>query len=223
MVAENNKTFIGCFLNSCQICRWLGLPPRPTSTPNERYIWYKARKCPISVQYKSIAVVNCHKLEMKVWGHHVPFRFWFYKCNKPLSWSSIAGTLVCTTLLVSQLPVCILSYFCLHFDNWLTFNFDTSKNMIIILEFPNGKNVNREIQKNVTDHTCKWRKPSFTASTAIPRMLLDAKPWLKSTCCRFEIDLRKIPGCEKCILLGPVGTITWPGKYDLCAKLYNTV
>ena len=23
--------------------------------------------------------------------------------------------------------------------NWLTFNFDTSKNMIIILEFPNGK------------------------------------------------------------------------------------
>ena len=27
-------------------------------------------------------------------------------------------------------------------DNWLTFNFDTSKNMIIIPEFPNGKNVN---------------------------------------------------------------------------------
>ena len=27
--------------------------------------------------------------------------------------------------------------------------------MIIILEFPNGKNVNREVQKNVTDHTCK--------------------------------------------------------------------
>ena len=22
---------------------------------------------------------------------------------------------------------CILSYFCLYFDNWLTFNFDTSK------------------------------------------------------------------------------------------------
>ena len=29
------------------------------------------------------------------------------------------------------------------------------KNMIIILEFPNGKTVNREVQKNVTDHTCK--------------------------------------------------------------------
>ena len=29
------------------------------------------------------------------------------------------------------------------------------KDMIIILEFPNGKNVNREVQKNVTDHTCK--------------------------------------------------------------------
>ena len=56
---------------------------------------------------------------------------------------------------VSQLPVCISSYSCLYFDNWLTFNFDTSKNMIIILEFPNGKNVNREVQKNVTDHTCK--------------------------------------------------------------------
>ena len=56
---------------------------------------------------------------------------------------------------VSQLPVCISSYFCLYFDNWLTFNFDTSKNMIIILEFPNGTNVNREVQKNVTDHTCK--------------------------------------------------------------------
>ena len=25
--------------------------------------------------------------------------------------------------------------------------------MIIILEFPNGKTVNREVQKNVTDHT----------------------------------------------------------------------
>ena len=25
--------------------------------------------------------------------------------------------------------------------------------MIIILEFPNGKSVNREVQKNVTDHT----------------------------------------------------------------------
>ena len=56
---------------------------------------------------------------------------------------------------VSQLPVCISSYFCLYFDNWLTFNFDTSKNMIIILEFPNGKNVNREVQKYVTDHTYK--------------------------------------------------------------------
>ena len=55
---------------------------------------------------------------------------------------------------VSQFPVCISSYFCLYFNNWLTFNFDTSKN-IIILEFPNGKNVNREVQKNVTDHTCK--------------------------------------------------------------------
>ena len=50
---------------------------------------------------------------------------------------------------------CISSYFCLYLGNWLTFNFDTSKNMIIILEFSNGKNVNREIQKNVTDHTCK--------------------------------------------------------------------
>ena len=54
---------------------------------------------------------------------------------------------------VSQLPVCISSYFCLYFDNWLTFNFDTSKNMIIILEFPNDKNV-KSVQKNVTDHTC---------------------------------------------------------------------
>ena len=27
------------------------------------------------------------------------------------------------------------------------------QNMIIILELPNGKNVNREIQKNVNDHT----------------------------------------------------------------------
>ena len=31
---------------------------------------------------------------------------------------------VCTTLLVSQIPVCI---FCLCFDNWLTFNFEVSK------------------------------------------------------------------------------------------------
>ena len=54
---------------------------------------------------------------------------------------------------VSQLPVCISSYFCLYFDNWLTFNFDTSKNMIIILEFPNDKNV-KSVQKNVTDHKC---------------------------------------------------------------------
>ena len=29
------------------------------------------------------------------------------------------------------------------------------KNTIIILEFPNGKNVSREVQKNVTDHTYK--------------------------------------------------------------------
>ena len=29
------------------------------------------------------------------------------------------------------------------------------KDMIIIVEFPNGKNVNREVQKNVTDHTYK--------------------------------------------------------------------
>ena len=29
--------------------------------------------------------------------------------------------------LFSQLPVCISSYFCLYFDIWLTFNFDTSK------------------------------------------------------------------------------------------------
>ena len=43
---------------------------------------------------------------------------------------------VCTTLLV-----CISSYFCLYFNNWLTFNSEAS-NMIIILEFPNGKNVN---------------------------------------------------------------------------------
>ena len=56
---------------------------------------------------------------------------------------------------VSQLPVCISSYFCLYFDNWLIFNFDTSKNMIVILEFPNDKNVKREVQKNVTDHTWK--------------------------------------------------------------------
>ena len=34
---------------------------------------------------------------------------------------------VCTTLLVSQLPFCISSYFCLYFDNWLTSNLDTSK------------------------------------------------------------------------------------------------
>ena len=58
-------------------------------------------------------------------------------------------------IIILEFPVCISSYFCLYFDNWLTFNFDTSKNMIIILEFPNGKNVNREVQKNVTDHTCK--------------------------------------------------------------------
>ena len=31
----------------------------------------------------------------------------------------------------------------------------SQKNMIIIHEFPNGKNVNREVQKNVTDHTYK--------------------------------------------------------------------
>ena len=31
------------------ICWWLGLLPRPISTPDEKYIWYKARKCPISV------------------------------------------------------------------------------------------------------------------------------------------------------------------------------
>ena len=37
-IGENNKTVVGCFLNSCQICWCLGLPPRPTSTPNERYI-----------------------------------------------------------------------------------------------------------------------------------------------------------------------------------------
>ena len=34
---------------------------------------------------------------------------------------------ICTTLLVGQLTVCILSYFCLYFDNWLTFNFEVSK------------------------------------------------------------------------------------------------
>ena len=38
IVGENNKTFIGCFLNSYQICQLLGLPPRPISAPNERYI-----------------------------------------------------------------------------------------------------------------------------------------------------------------------------------------
>ena len=93
------------------------------------------------------------------------------------------------------------------------------KDMIIILEFPNGKNVNREVQKNGTDHTCKWRKPSFTASSTSPRMLFDAKPWQKSTCCRFEFHLRKIPGRGKCILHSPIVTITWPGKSNLCAKL----
>ena len=31
------------------------------------------------------------------------------------------------TLFVSQLPVCTSSYFCLYFDNFYTFNLDTSK------------------------------------------------------------------------------------------------
>ena len=34
---------------------------------------------------------------------------------------------VCTTLLVSQFPVCISSYFCLCFDIWPTFNFEVSE------------------------------------------------------------------------------------------------
>ena len=37
-ISENNKSSIGCFLNSYQICWWLGLLPHPISTPNERYI-----------------------------------------------------------------------------------------------------------------------------------------------------------------------------------------
>ena len=50
----------------------------------------------------------------------------------------------CTTLLVSQLPVCISSYFCLYFDNWLLIRIP-KKCMIIISEFPNGKTVNRKM------------------------------------------------------------------------------
>ena len=146
---------------------------------------------------------------MKVWGHYVPFRFLFYKCN--------LGIEVCTTLLVSQLPVCMSSYFCLYFDNWLTFNLVTSKKYdyyIWISKWQKCKEKN-----GLITHVCEWRKPSFTASITSPRMLFDATPWLKSTCCRFEFHLRKKPGRGKCILRSPVFTITWPATFDLCAKL----
>ena len=39
--------------------------------------------------------------------------------------------------------------------NGLLLTLIPQNNMIIILEFPNGKNVNREVQKNVTNHTGK--------------------------------------------------------------------
>ena len=96
-----------------------------------------------------------------------------------------------------------------------------SQNMIIILEFPNGKNVNWEVQQNVNDHTYKLRKPSFTASATSLRILVHAKPCPKSTFYRFKFHLRIIPGRGKCILCSQVATcmITWPAKFDLCAKL----
>ena len=82
------------------------------------------------------------------------------------------------------------------------------KNMIIILEFPNGKKCKLRSTANVNDHTYKLRKPSFTASAASPRMLVHAKPCPKSTCYRFKFHLRIIPGRGKCILRSPVVTIT---------------
>ena len=126
------------------ICWWLGLPPRPISTPDEKYIWYKARKCLISVEHKSIVALNCYKLEMKVWGQHVPVRFWFKKYNRPQYWCRMAGMhhLACQ----STLPVCIWFYFCLCFDNWLTFNFDVSK-YDYYTWISKWQNVNWEIQQ----------------------------------------------------------------------------
>ena len=82
-----------------------------------------------------------------------------------------------------------------------------SQNMIIILEFPNGKNVNWEVQQNVNDHTYKFRKPSFTASATSPRILVHAKPCPKSTFYRFKFHLRIIPGRGKCILCSQVVTL----------------
>ena len=125
---------------------------------------------------------------------------------------------VCTTLLVSQLLVCIWSYFVYALITGLLLT-SKSQNMIIVLEFPNGKIVNWEVQQNLNDHTYKLRKPSFTANATSPRMLIYAKPCPKSTCYRFKFHLRIIPGRGKCILRSLVVMITWPAKFNLCAKL----
>ena len=125
---------------------------------------------------------------------------------------------ICTTLLVSQLPVCIWSYFCLCSDNWLTFNFEVSK-CNYYTWISKWQKCKLRSTANVNDHTYKLRKPSFTANATSPRMLVRAKPCLKSTCYRFKFHLRIIPGRGKCILRSPVVVITWPAKFDLCAKL----
>ena len=115
---------------------------------------------------------------------------------------------VCTTLLVSQLsPFAsdLIFIYTLIIGLLLT---SKSQNMIIILEFPNGKNVNWEAKKTVIHCKC-----------TSPRMLVHAKPCPKSTCYRFKLHLRIIPGRGKCIVLSPVVMITWPAKFNFCTKL----
>ena len=195
-LGKNNKTFIGCFLNSYQIFRWLGLPPRPISAPNERYIWHKARECSISVQYKSIVVLNYYKLEMKVWEMKIT-TYHFVSCFINVTDLSVdvacqvpkyAPSCLSVNFLFAS-PLTFVYTLIIGLLDWLTFNLDTSKKYdyyIWISEWQKCK-----LKNGLITHVCKWRKPSFTASTTSPRMLFDAKPWLKSTCCRFEFHLRK--------------------------------
>ena len=190
-LGKNNKTFIGCFLNSYQICRWLGLPPRPISAPNERYIWHKARECPISVKYKSIVVLNYYKLEMKVWEMKITM-YHFVSCF--INVTDLSVDVACQV--PRYVPPCLSVNFL--FASPLTFVYTLIIGLLLtwylkkydyyiwISKWQKCK------QKNGLMYDVgKWRKPSFTASTTGPRMLFDAKPWLKSTCCRFEFHLRK--------------------------------
>ena len=121
-----------------------------------------------------------------------------------------------TVLLVSQLPICIESYFCLFFNNWLKIKNSKPQYMIIINEFPNGKSylarhektVNWGVNKNVNDHT--WKRRNVVPYESLCNISL----------LQVRI-LRKIPGRGKRICGSMFVMFTWSVRFSLCAKLHS--